>query len=278
MTCLDSADMAAGDGAFGRALRTSLTPEQRTSILTAKYGPPDAVGPNVKLWHRLGYLPPDEHYERVVGSLVSATTNWLDVGCGHAVFPANPALARELAGRCRLLVGIDPDANVNRNDIVHRRVQSTIEDFKSDETFDLVTLRMVAEHITRPNELIRSLLRLTKAGSNVVIFTPNRWSPLSVAARLVPHRLHHTIKHFFWRTDEADTFPVAYRLNSRRQLDQHFSPGTFAPVLFQNLADCCATWRFPMLHRLELAVWRAAERIGVVYPENCILAVYRRTS
>jgi SAM-dependent methyltransferase len=254
-----------------------LSAQDRSAILTAKYGPLATTGPNVRRWHRVGYLPPDEYYERVVASLVKSGVSWLDVGCGHGVFPNNPALARELAGRCSLLVGIDPDPNVHRNEIVHRRVQSTIEGFASDETFDLVTLRMVAEHITQPHKLVQSLVRLTHAGSRVVIFTPNRWSPLSIAARVVPHRLHHVIKHFFWRTEEEDTFPVAYRLNSRRQLARHFEPGGFSPQLFRKLADCCATWRFPLLHRIELAAWRTLDKLGCTYPENCILAVYERT-
>jgi SAM-dependent methyltransferase len=241
-----------------------------------KYGPVASAGPNVRRWHRLGYYTPDEYYESLIAKIVDVDSSWLDVGCGSCVFPNNVALARQLGRRCRLLVGIDPDPNIHANTVVHQKVQTTIERFATDEKFDLITLRMVAEHIQQPAALLDSLVRLTHANSTVVLLTPNRFSPLSLAAGLIPHRWHHRLKKVAWQTREEDTFPVSYQLNSHKQLRRWFQPAGFKEVLYKNLADCSATWRFPKLHRLELAVWACFSRLALIYPENCILAAFVR--
>jgi SAM-dependent methyltransferase len=255
-----------------------VNPDELRSFFVAKYAPIQSAGPNVRLWDRLGYLTPNEHYEALVDKLVTSSTIWLDVGCGRSVFPNNLQLSRQLADRCKLLVGIDPDAGVLRNEFVHDRVQTTIENFETDQLFDLITMRMVAEHITQPSLVTQALARLVQPGGVIVIFTPYRWSPLSIAARLTPHRLHHRMKFLLWRTHEEDTFPVSYQLNTRRQLNHYFLPHGFTEIHFQNVADCCTFWRFHRMHRIELATWRFFSKIGLNYPENCILAAYRRSS
>ncbi|MCC7087149.1 MAG: methyltransferase domain-containing protein [Pirellulales bacterium] len=258
-------------------VRTPLTNELNR-VFDQKYGPAEKAGPNVRLWKRVGYYTPDEHYEALVSTLVNEKTVWLDVGCGRGLFPTNLKLAAELAGRCARLVGIDPDDTIHKNSLVHDYVQATVEDFTTEECFTLITMRMVAEHISDPQAVLTSLRRLLSPGGVVVLFTPFRWSPLSLAARLLPHRLHHPIKHLLWRTQEEDTFRVEYKLNTRRQLRRIFSRNDFEEVSFQRLADCASTWRFPRLHLVELAFCRAIQRLDLPYPEHCILAAFQKKS
>jgi SAM-dependent methyltransferase len=256
-----------------------ITPTQveLDQIFVEKYGPLDRAGPSVRAWKKAGYVPPDEHYEALLNKVVTASTRWLDVGCGHSTFPNNPEMSRKLASRCEYLVGIDPDESIHRNPYVHASAQSTLEEYQTAETFDLITLRMVAEHITTPQTSIAALVRLLKPGGIVVLLTPNRWSPLSLMAAWTPMHIHHWLKRLAWGTKEEDTFPVAYRLNSKRQLRRHFGTAGFEEVIFQYVDDCCATWRFPSLQRIEIAIWRLFNRIGFHYPENCILAAFRRS-
>lgn len=244
----------------------------------AKYGGLVRMGPMQRLWRRVGYFAPDDWYETTVTKLVFPGCEWLDVGCGRNVFPDNPPLAQELAARSSWLVGVDPDETIHENLIVHERVQSTIDALRLDRTFDVVTLRMVAEHITDPSAAIDSLARLCRPSGLVVVCTPNQWSPVSFAARVVPHALHAPIKRWLWCSDAKDTFPVAYRMNTRRQLSHWFEQGGFHEVAFAKLDDCRALHRIWWLHRIELALrgWCAA--FGLSYPENCLLGVYQRLS
>ena len=86
--------------------------------------------------HSFDYYTPDEYYEVVVSKLVSSDSSWIDVGGGKDLFPDNPALATELAARCRWLVAVDPSDTVEGNQFAKQRVKKRIEEFTSSETFD----------------------------------------------------------------------------------------------------------------------------------------------
>src|SRR5262249_54185515 len=154
------------------------------------------------------------------------------------LFPHNRPLARHLASQCEKVVGVDCDDTLDENPFVHERVKSCIEDCLCDEPFDLVTLRMVAEHIANPEAAVDALARLTRPGSLVVVYTINRWSPVSLLAWLIPFRFHHWIKRLIWNTEEKDTFPVLYRMNTKSTLDRLFRGAGFREFFFRTLDDC----------------------------------------
>ena len=259
----------------GSAVRAP-TNDELDAVFRSRFGDPATTGPVPKLWHRFGYYPPDLVYEAFLDRLVRPGISWMDVGCGRQVLPNNIALGEALARRCERLVGVDPDPTIEENPFVHARVRCPIEEFETDDRFDLITLRMVAEHIRYPAPVLATLARLTKPGGHVVVLTVNRWSPVSVAAGLVPFRLHHAAKRLVWGTEERDTFPVAYRMNTRRRLRRLFEGHGFGEAYFARVADCRVFYRQRPLHRVELAVWRMLSAVGVTYPENCLLGVYER--
>src|SRR5262245_41438272 len=98
-------------------------------VFRLKHGDPRASGWRPRTSYRMGYFTPDDHYEALVDRLVTPATAWLDVGCGRELFPQNRALAAELSRRCRLLVGLDPDATLEENPFVHRKVRLPVEDY-----------------------------------------------------------------------------------------------------------------------------------------------------
>ena len=208
--------------------------------------------------------------------MVDVQTDWLDVGCGRSIFPANAKLARILADRCRLLVGVDPDDTLDENPYVHERVKQTIGQYRSDRRFQLVTLRMVAEHITDPVRVVSNLARLTESGGRVVVYTIFRWSPVPVVTHIVPFRFHHWIKKTLWGTEERDTFPTVYRMNTRGALARYFGAAGFEESTFSYLDDCRTFGGFRILNFIELCTQKALRSIGLHYPEMCILGVYRR--
>src|SRR5215211_6004236 len=103
------------------------TPPELDAIFRSKYGDPAEVGWSPRRRHRFRYFLPADIYEAVVARYSSPGVSWLDVGGGHAIFPDNPKLARELVARCRRVVAVDPCDNVHRNPFVHERVQSLLE-------------------------------------------------------------------------------------------------------------------------------------------------------
>ena len=128
-----------------------------------------------RLHQRFGYFTPDEYYEAMVAKLVVRGRTWVDLGCGRDLFPHNQKLAAILSERCRLLVGVDPDDTLDDNSFVHEKAKSTIDAYRTPRTFDVLTLRMVAEHITDPEAALSALARLAAPGSKVVVYTVNLW-------------------------------------------------------------------------------------------------------
>jgi SAM-dependent methyltransferase len=225
-----------------------------------------------------GYYLPAEFYEAVVNRLVTDQTRWLDVGGGHDLFPDNEPLAHRLAARARLIVGVDPSDNIHRNRWVQERHQASIEDFEDSRQFDLVTLRMVAEHVTRPEKVVQALKSLVNHGGHVVLLTVNAYAPVTIVSRLMPFNLHYPVKRFFWGGQEEDTFPTAYRMNTRGRLRSLFEPCGFHESLFMYVDDLSVFARFRTLNLVEHGARRFLRCLGIAYPENCLLAVYQRST
>ena len=252
------------------------TDQDLHALFARKYGAGPALGRGPRMRLRFHYFTPDDMYEATVARLVTPGCAWLDVGCGRDLLPGNEPLARELAARCGRLTGVDPSDNIEENPLLHERAKVPFEDFQSSQRFDLVTFRMVVEHVERPAAVMEALVRLVKPGGRVVVYTVNKWSPVPVVARVVPFQAHHAFKAFLWRTEERDTFPVAYVMNTRGQLKRLFHGAGFEEMRFSYLDDCRTFARFPILNRAELTLRTLLRKCALPYPENCLLGVYER--
>lgn len=250
--------------------------EELLAIFDRKYRRSPVMGWGPQLRLEFGYFNPDDHYEAVVARLVRPGTSWADIGCGRDVFPSNPQLAEELSQRCGFLFGIDPDPNIRDNRYVREAFEGMVEDCNTAHRFDLITLRMVAEHITDPDRSVAKLAQLTKPGGLVVVYTPYKWAPVSVLAALVPNRFHYRIKRIFWGGEERDTFPTAFKLNTRAALSHHFGQHGMREVFFTHLDDCRTFNNYRRLNHLELRIQRFLRSRSMRYPENCLLGVYRK--
>jgi SAM-dependent methyltransferase len=252
--------------------------EARHEVFRLKIGPSGVLGWSPRIRQRFGYFTPDEWYEAVLFCLINKDTDWLDVGCGRDLFPSNENLAKTLSSRCRLLIGVDPDDNINENTVLHKREQCLIEQYNTEQQFSIITLRMVAEHVANPETTVSALNRLTRVGGRVVIYTVSKWSPASLTAAVTPMAIHHAVKQVLWGSSPEDTFPTVYRMNTRKKLRQLFSVAGFTEEKFLYLNDCRSfgRWRFTLM--LELLAERVLRTLGLRYPEICLLGIYRKES
>ncbi len=247
------------------------------TLFRQKYGARSETGWSPRQRHDFGYYLPADVYEALLARVIGPGSHWLDVGGGHHIFPENPRLSRTLADRCALVVAVDPSENVRDNPYVHERIQSMLEDYRTDRTFDVATLRMVAEHVVDPVGMVQALYRLLRPSGVVVIFTVDSRSPLTRLSRALPFSWHHPIKKFFWGGEAADTFPVHYTMNSRAVLKQLFEGHGFREVSFAHLDDLSTFGQFRIGSYVELWWWRALNRLGLRYPETCLLGVYQKS-
>ena len=245
-------------------------------LMPQKYGQPCSryIAARIKS----GYFSPEDYYEALMHRLVTADSSWLDVGCGRAPFPNNLSLSAELSKRCQRLVGIDPDSAVIDNPFVHEHYNSGLEEYDKQAAFDLVTARMVVEHVSRPAEFTAALSRVTIPGSIVVIFTVNFWSLTTLAARFSPMSAHLLAKRWLWGTEDKDTFPTVYKMNQRCELRELMTSAGFEERMFLVLPDASICWRIAVLRYAELACWKTMRLLKIPYFDTCVLGVYQRVN
>lgn len=93
----------------------------------------------------------------------------------------------------------------------------------ADSSFDLIVSDYVFEHVEDPATVAVELQRVLRPGGWILVRTPNRFGYLKIAASLVPNRMHNAaLRSVQPHRKAVDTFPTFYRLNSRRQMTEHF--------------------------------------------------------
>lgn len=124
----------------------------------------------------------------------------LDIGCGYG----GTALA--LSHECKSVTGIDPVASMIQNAIEIRDeigskntefARGELPDWKSNQTFDLIVLDNVFEHMQYQQESLERIAELLNPGGACFLLTPNRLWPIEVHYRLpflsyLPLRLANT--------------------------------------------------------------------------------------
>ncbi|MCR9247299.1 MAG: class I SAM-dependent methyltransferase [bacterium] len=240
-----------------------------------RYGK-ENLGWGPQLRQRYDYYTPDDYYEAFVAGLVVPGSSWLDVGCGRELFPSNHALARSLSERCGRLVGLDPDPTLEENVWVHEKVAGGIDTFDGNAEFDVITLRMVAEHISNPGACVDRIAAALRPGGVAVIYTVFGFSPMPLLTRLAPMGLRHVVKSWLWGTQPKDTFPTCFRMNTRSTLRRLFAGAQMTEAAFARLDDCRTFQRFRTMNELELGTRTLCRSLGMPYPEHCVLGVYRK--
>ena len=155
-------------------------------------------------------------YERAVERYLGPDSTIVDVGCGRGA----PVL-RKLTGRAVRLVGVDlvPFTETIEGIELHNGDIASMP-FLAAGSVDLVCCRSVMEHVTDPERAYAEIHRVLKPGGHFVFLTANIYDYASVAAMLIPNRFHARIVRLTEGRAEEDTFPTAYKCNSKRKIRQ----------------------------------------------------------
>jgi len=235
---------------------------------------PEGEGPRIRKSY--AYFTPEDYYQASIATILKKGDKWLDIGCGRDIFPDNKRLANILAARAKEIVGVDPSPNILDNELLSRSYNGYTDSVKEESYYDLVTLRMVAEHVSDPEDLVTHIERISASGAHVIVYTIYKWSPVSLITKLTPFWAHHAPKRFFWNTEERDTFPVEYKMNTKKQLDEVFLHRNFENIHFTYLDDCRTLAKFKIANHVELLLRKFLNHFNLHYPEVCILSIYRK--
>jgi SAM-dependent methyltransferase len=108
----------------------------------------------------------------------------LDAGCGYELpldFPPSVEL-----------VGLDESAEaMAKNENIDAAIIGDLETARLDEgSFDAVLCWTVLEHLERPQEALRNLVRALRPGGLLIVGVPNIWSIKGLITKATPHRFH----------------------------------------------------------------------------------------
>lgn len=168
------------------------------------------------LAHRLRerFYRHDQHpyriFERRVDEMLTPRSVLLDAGCGRTA----PVL-RKYLGKAAKLIGIElvPFTDVPPGVEMHNADLGKLP--LPSGSVDLIMSRSVFEHLTDPESVYREFARVLRPGGRVIFLTANMWDYGTQMARLVPNRFHAGIVKRVEGRAEEDTFPTAYRTNTR---------------------------------------------------------------
>jgi SAM-dependent methyltransferase len=164
------------------------------------------------------HFPPETHpyrqLEAAVERYLHPQATVLEIGCGRTA-----PLLRGMKGRAARLIGTevidfavdDPDLELLRQDVGN---MSGI----AGNSVDLAFSRSVMEHVPDGEAAFREIARVLKPGGRYIFLTPSLYDYGSLAAALMPNRLHPWIVRRVEGRAEEDTFPTRYQCNTRRRV------------------------------------------------------------
>lgn len=137
----------------------------------------------------------------------------LDIGAGAGIIES-----MNFKGLAAKVVGLDPDPRVTDNPNLDEGHIGFGEHLPFNEnTFDIVIMDNVAEHLANPKQVFSEIFRVIKPGGVLLFKTPNRFHYMPLISMFTPLAFHRYFNKLRGREGE-DTFPTQYKANSKSQI------------------------------------------------------------
>ncbi len=148
-------------------------------------------------------------FNEMLAELQNPSHFGLDIGCGE-----NSELAEDLNFRFKTGTDLIFPKSSNSQPITFIQSDLYCLPFKNN-SYDLVLLRFVVEHIKNPDVAFSEIARILRPGGLVLIMTTNICSPLIFLPKLLPYYLRKKLILKLFGVSENDIFPTYHRINSR---------------------------------------------------------------
>jgi SAM-dependent methyltransferase len=177
-----------------------------------------------------------------VNALLRRDMTVLDFGAGRGIWAETESGFKRhlttLKGKCKRVIGADVDPVVVDNPLIDEAM--ILPDDGSiplpDMSVDMIVSWAVFEHLRDPGSTAAELARILRPGGWICAWTPNRWSYVSIGARIIPNRFHARVLRHVHPTSErreSDVFPTFYRMNTLSELRRNFPITHFEHFSYQ---------------------------------------------
>jgi ubiquinone/menaquinone biosynthesis C-methylase UbiE len=154
-----------------------------------------------------------EIFEENLVRNLSIEKTWLDIGCGDNFF------TDKFGNLTSLAIGLD---FIHHPLLCHGNsvfIQGDIQSLPfTDNSVDVVTLRMVVEHLPTPIDDFKEIERVLKPNGHVLFLTSNAWSPLVILPKLLPFKVKAWLLKKIFHESTDDIFPTYHKFNSVKKV------------------------------------------------------------
>ena len=163
-----------------------------------------------------------EAYASLIAEHLFAESVWLDAGGGNRLLEDDmDPLENWLVTQCNTIIGMDLAVTSHRN--IRRLAQGSLYHLPfADNSLDLVTCRMVVEHLDDPTKAFLEIHRCLRNNGAIVVITPNLRNygvfGNAIATRLLKENWRLKLVQSSDARPQEDVFPVRYRANTMPKL------------------------------------------------------------
>lgn len=147
---------------------------------------------------------------------------WLDAGGGH-----NTGLEKEDPQPIKniKIISCDRDqSSLDKNKFADKKLLCNLEKIPLEDNYaDVITLRMVMEHLENPKKVLKELSRILRAEGKLIIYTPNSNNYLVLIAKYFPNFYKEVIKKGEWMMEEESMYTHYYRMNTRDTIKSYLN-------------------------------------------------------
>ena len=213
------------------------------------------------LQHRIipGLKNAQYSYYAILRELFPEGADWLDIGCGHAVFGnwMRPE-AEELTRKAGRFTGVDiHPAGIRMHEWLDHGViaDAAALPFLA-EAFDVVTANMVVEHLDRPDAVLAEVKRVLRPGGYFIFHTPNARNFKVKLAGCLPQGPKNRLIKLLENRSEEDVFETHYRLNTPASVREAATRCGLGVTGLHLVEDSPSTYMLGPLVIVELLIMR----------------------
>jgi SAM-dependent methyltransferase len=163
-----------------------------------------------------------EAYAGLIAEHLLPDSVWIDAGCGNRLLEDDmDSLENWLAVQCKTMIGMDLTVTSHRS--ITRLAQGSLYHLPfADNSLDLITCRMVVEHLEDPAKAFRETHRCLRPNGAMVVITPNLRNygifGHAVAAKFLKESWRLKLIQSSYACSRKNLFPVHYRANTMPRL------------------------------------------------------------